>query len=134
MGYRTVVLASLVFTAGAAFAQSASNPASAPSPQSQPLPAGAPSGNSPASPGVNPASAPVAPQSNAGATERGLTQPRSANAPVAGPATTPAPNGVTQRVHNAATHDVDAQGHTLDAHGKPVGQAPVPRPVVEPSR
>lgn len=132
MGYRTVVLASLVFTAGAAFAQNASNPASAPAPQ--PLPAGAPMGNPSAAPGVNPASAPVAPRSNAGATERGLTQPRTSMTPVSGAATTPAPNGVTQRVHNAATHDVDGQGHTLDAHGKPVGQAPMPRPIPEPGR
>jgi len=59
----------------------------------------------------NPASAPVQPASDAGATERGL-------APVK-PAT-----GVTPKVKDAAHHDTDAEGHTLDPHGKPVGQAP----------
>ncbi|KLD73362.1 hypothetical protein Y886_38430 [Xanthomonas hyacinthi DSM 19077] len=57
---------------------------------------------------------PVQPASDAGATERGL-------APVK-----PGRPGVTQRVQNANTHDVDAQGHTLDPHGRPVGQAASP--------
>ncbi|KAF1009161.1 MAG: hypothetical protein GAK28_00794 [Luteibacter sp.] len=61
----------------------------------------------------NPAAAPVHPVSSAGATERGM-------APVQ-----PAP-GVTRRVEEAGNHDVDAQGHTLDPHGKPVGQSPAP--------
>jgi hypothetical protein len=61
----------------------------------------------------NPAAAPVKPASNAGATERGL-------APVQPAA------GVTQRVRNASEHDTDAEGHTLDPHGKPVGQLPAP--------
>lgn len=34
--------------------------------------------------------------------------------------------GVTRHVQQAAEHDVDAEGHTLDPHGKPVGQAPAP--------
>ncbi|KJV30410.1 hypothetical protein [Luteibacter yeojuensis] len=62
---------------------------------------------------ANPAAAPIKPASDAGATERGL-------APVQ-PAT-----GVTQRVRNAGEHDTDAEGHTLDPHGKPVGQLPAP--------
>jgi len=74
-------------------------------------PAAAPS---PTQPAPNPGSIPVQPASDAGATERGL-------APVQ-----PGNPGVTQRVQNANTHDVDAQGHTLDPHGKPVGQAASP--------
>ncbi|HVI55742.1 MAG TPA: hypothetical protein VM621_11925 [Luteibacter sp.] len=77
----------------------------------------APSGNPAAAPGpgqTNPTAAPIRPASDAGATERGL-------APVQ-----PGNPGVTQRVQNANTHDVDAQGHVLDAHGKPVGQAASP--------
>lgn len=62
---------------------------------------------------TNPASALVQPASDAGATERGL-------APVQ-PAT-----GVTPKVSNAANHNTDAAAHTLDPHGKPVGQAPAP--------
>ena len=60
------------------------------------------------------------------------TQPNPAMAPVhsstaAGrlPPVQPSP-GVTQHVRDANTHDVDAQGHTLDPHGKPVGQSPAP--------
>ncbi|UPG96401.1 hypothetical protein [Luteibacter aegosomatissinici] len=60
---------------------------------------------------TNPASAPLQPASDAGATERGLN-----NAP---PAT-----GVSPQVRHAAKHDTDAQGHTLDPRGKPVGQKP----------
>lgn|GEM_PF-6954719 len=44
-------------------------------------------------------------------------------------------SGVTQRVRHAAANSVDAQGHTLDTHGNPVGQAPLPppaSPVVQP--
>lgn len=63
---------------------------------------------------ANPAAVPVQPASDAGATERGL-------APVQ-----PGNPGVTQRVQNANTHDVDAQGHVLDSHGKPVGQSASP--------
>jgi hypothetical protein len=101
-------LLALIFIAATppAFAQS-TTPAAAPAPSPQQAnPASAPSQ-------VNPASAPVQPASNAGATERGL-------APVQ-PAT-----GVTPKVSNAANHNTDAAGHTLDPHGKPVGQAPAP--------
>lgn len=73
----------------------------------------------PATSGGNPASIPVQPASDAGATERGL-------APVQ-----PGHPGVTRHVQNANAHDVDAQGHTLDTHGKPVGQAA--SPAVEPA-
>lgn len=38
-------------------------------------------------------------------------------------------SGVTPRVRRAAANSVDAQGHTLDTHGNPVGQAPLPTPV-----
>ncbi|WP_036141025.1 hypothetical protein [Luteibacter sp. 9135] len=125
MPMRPLFLLSLALAATAAMAQTAppSNPASAPSPKPIAMPAPATP-----SPGVpqdldtgavarsNPAAAPVQPHSDAGATERGL-------APVkpAGSAT-----GVTRRVENANAHGVDAQGHTLDPHGKPVGQAPTP--------
>lgn len=60
----------------------------------------------------NPAAAPVAPASDAGATERGM-------APV-----TPGNAAVTPQVQNANTHDRDAQGHLLDPNGRPVGQKP----------
>jgi hypothetical protein len=72
-------------------------------------PAAAPSPTQP-----NAASMPVQPASDAGATERGM------------PPVQPGNRGVTQRVQNANTQDVDAQGHTLDAHGRPVGQAASP--------
>lgn len=72
---------------------------------------------------TNPASAPVSTDP---------ARPNPAMAPVhssttAGhlPPVEPAP-GVTQRVRDASRHDEDAQGHTLDPHGKPVGQAPAP--------
>ncbi|UPG84129.1 hypothetical protein L2Y94_12260 [Luteibacter aegosomatis] len=70
-------------------------------------PAGAPSPTDAAKP--NPAMAPVHSSTTAGHL----------------PPVQPAP-GVTQRVREANTHDVDAQGHTLDPHGKPVGQSPAP--------
>ncbi len=125
MPMRPLFLLSLALAATAAMAQTASpsNPASAPSPK--PVVTPAPTTPSPGAPQdldtgavarPNPAAAPVQPHSDAGATERGL-------APVkpAGSAT-----GVTGRVENANAHGVDAQGHTLDPHGKPVGQAPTP--------
>jgi hypothetical protein len=101
-----LTLAFLIATP-AAFAQAAA-PASPP-----PATPTAPTQANPASAPVpsNPAAAPVQPASDAGATERGLSPVK--------PAT-----GVTPRVRNAATHDTDAAGHTLDPHGKPVGQAP----------
>jgi len=61
---------------------------------------------------ANPAAAPMHPASDAGATERGL-------APVQ-----PGNPGVTNRVQDANVHGVDTQGHTLDPHGRPVGQTP----------
>jgi hypothetical protein len=76
-----------------------------------PLPASPPTG----------AAVPVQRASDAGATERGL-------APVQ-----PGAPGVTRRVQNANTHDVDARGHTLDPHGKPVGQAPSPAALPAPA-
>ncbi|UPG92052.1 hypothetical protein L2Y96_09895 [Luteibacter aegosomaticola] len=87
----------------------ASNPGS---PQlAKPSSSGMPANPAMVPPQTNPASAPLQPASNAGASERGL-------APVQ-PAT-----GVTPQVRHAANHDTDAEGHTLDPHGKPVGQAP----------
>lgn len=88
----------LLLGASAAFAQvpPASSPARAPTSQ----------------PPGNPASAPVQqPASNAGATERGLDPVQPAS-------------GVTQHVRQANQHDTDASGHTVDPHGKPVGQTP----------
>jgi len=85
------------------------NPASVPTPTPGANPAAAPSPEQ-----ANPASMPVQPASDAGATERGLS-------PVQ-----PGHPGVTRRVQNANTHAVDAQGHVLDPHGKPVGQAASP--------
>lgn len=126
---RSMFLLSLVFAASAAMAQTAptspssptSNSASAPAPK----PVATPASSAPTlvnSPGMlhqaNPAAAAVQPRSEAGATERGLNATGTA-----GTAT-----GVTQRVQHANAHGVDVQGHTLDAHGKPVGQAAVPMP------
>lgn len=34
--------------------------------------------------------------------------------------------GVTRRLEHANDHALDAQGHKLDAAGRPVGQAPTP--------
>jgi len=93
----------------------ASRPNPAPTPT--PVPGTTPGGNPAAAPSpaqANPAAVPLHPASDAGATERGL-------APVQ-----PGNPRVTQRVQNANTHDVDAQGHVLDPHGKPVGQAASP--------
>lgn len=128
MPMRLLFLLSLALVATAAVAQTApsSNPASAPPPKPiatpAPAAAAAPSAGAPQDVDTGTAARPhpaavlVPPQSDAGATERGL-------APVkpAGPAT-----GVTRRVKNANAHGVDAQGHTLDPHGKLVGQAPTP--------
>jgi hypothetical protein len=125
---RPLFLLSLGLAATAAMAQTSPspNPASAPSPKPMATPsAAAPATPASGAPGdvdtgamarPNPAAAPVPTHSDAGATERGL-------APVkpAGSAT-----GVTRRVENANAHGVDAKGHTLDPHGKPVGQAPTP--------
>lgn len=103
----------LLLASSLAVGQTAPAPAVKPSPTHPATPAANPAAApSPVQP--NPASMPVQPASDAGATERGL-------APVQ-----PGHPGVTQRVQNANTHDVDAQGHTLDAHGKPVGQAASP--------
>lgn len=116
---RSFVMLSLLSTVSVASAQNApaSNPASAPAPKPI-VTQGSPPVTRIAAPGStapsNPTAAPVQPQSAAGATERGL-------APV-----TPAHGGVTQRVRDANAHDADSQGHTLDPHGKPVGQAPAP--------
>ncbi|MGY3231323.1 hypothetical protein ACVWWJ_002807 [Luteibacter sp. HA06] len=109
------VLALLVMSSTAAVGQTAPSPTAAPKPN--PAVPATPGGNPAAAPSpvqVNPGSAPVQAASDAGATERGL-------APVQ-----PGHHGVTQRVQNANTHDLDAQGHTLDPHGRPVGQAAAP--------
>ncbi|MET0935684.1 MAG: hypothetical protein ABWX83_06840, partial [Luteibacter sp.] len=106
------------------FAQNAAQPVQPPQPTRPVNPATPPSHGASVNP-ANPAAAPapvqpnaaalpVQPASDAGATERGMT-------PVQ-----PGALGVTRRVQNANTHDVDATGHTLDPHGKPVGQAPSP--------
>lgn len=36
--------------------------------------------------------------------------------------------GVTRRLEHANDHALDAEGHKLDAAGRPVGQAPTPAP------
>jgi hypothetical protein len=107
MCLRTSCLLAMFFVSSAAIGQAA--PTS--------VPAATPGGNPAAAPTPipsNPGAVPIQPASDAGATERGL-------APVQ-----PGHPGVTQRVQNANTHDVDAQGHTLDPHGRPVGQAASP--------
>lgn len=133
---RPMFLLSLAFAATAAMAQTATNspssqtgnPASAPAPKPVTAPA---SSSAPlvGSPGMlhqaNPAAAAVPARSEAGATERGLNPTGAAGAAAS---TDGAATGVTQRVQRANAHGVDAQGHTLDAHGKPVGQAAVPMP------
>lgn len=134
---RSMFLLSLVFAATAAMAQTApqppspttGNPAGAPAPKPVTTPA---SSSAPlvSSPGMlhqaNPAAVPVQPRSEAGATERGLNAKGAAGGAVG---TDGAATGVTQRVQRANAHGVDAQGHALDAHGKPVGQAAMPTPV-----
>lgn len=118
---RSMFLMSLVFAATAAMAQTAPNPASAPAPKpvATPTSTAAPLVTSPGMQHpAQPAAAPVQPRSDAGATERGLN---ASGAP--GTAT-----GVTPQVRRANAQDTDAQGHTLDAHGKPVGQAAMPAP------
>ncbi|QWT21732.1 hypothetical protein KPL74_06915 [Bacillus sp. NP157] len=100
----------------------APTPAATPAPMpAAPMPATPPSSMqaNPASAPVhgNGASVPVQPASDAGATERGL-------APVQPATGVQSPAGVTNRVRNAANHDTDANGHVVDPHGKPVGQAP----------
>jgi hypothetical protein len=107
---------SLLGTSSMAFAQAGApaRPASAPPPPVQTNPSASHVGTNPASAPMqtNPASAPLQPASDAGATERGLNN-------AAPPAT-----GVSPQVRHAANHDTDANGHTLDPHGKPVGQKP----------
>jgi len=110
-------LLALVLVSSAAIGQTAPAPHPSPAPNPRSVPTTTPGGNPAAAPSPgqsSPASMPVQPASDAGATERGL-------APVQ-----PGSPGVTQRVQNANTHDVDAQGHVLDPHGKPVGQAAAP--------
>lgn len=112
MRFRILALLPMLVAPCVAAAQSSpamqrSNPASAPSPAGTSTPPGAVQPSKP-----NPAAAPSPVQSDAGATERGLAPVRPGNP------------GVTPQVEHAATHDVDAQGHTVDPHGKPVGQAP----------
>jgi len=107
MRLRPSCLSALLFLSSAAIGQAAPTSASAATPGANPAAAPVPGQ-------ANPAAMPVQPASDAGATERGL-------APVQ-----PGHPGVTQRVQNANTHDVDAQGHTLDPHGRPVGQAAPP--------
>lgn len=114
---RPLLMLSVLFAVSVASAQTvpASHPASAPAPK----PIAAPTTQVPGSPAQpNPAAAPVQPQSDAGATERGLAPVRPASA------------GVTQGVRDANARDADPQGHTLDPHGKPVGQAPAPSTTV----
>ncbi|WP_213947665.1 hypothetical protein [Luteibacter sp. dw_328] len=102
-------LLALLLLSSTAIGQTTPNPASVPTATPGANPAAAPS------PGqANPASMPVQPASDAGATERGLSPVQPGNP------------GVTRRVQNANTHAVDAQGHVLDPHGKPVGQAASP--------
>lgn len=99
-----------VLTAGlatTAIAQVAPSAPAAADPANKPVPVGASTVQS------NPAAAPIHPMSDAGATERGLAPVR------------PGSPGVTNRVQDANTHGVDAQGHPLDPHGKPVGQKPM---------
>jgi hypothetical protein len=120
MHVRPSCLLALLILSSTAIGQTApaSRPASAPNPM--PVPTATPGANPAAAPApvqANPASIPVQPASDAGATERGLSPAQPGNP------------GVTQRVQNTNTHDVDAQGHTLDAHGRPVGQAAAPRAV-----
>jgi len=97
---------SLAFASVAMAQVTPSRPAAA-DPVNKPQPVGASTVRS------NPAAAPVHPVSDAGATERGLAPVRPGNP------------GVTNRVQDANAHGVDAQGHPLDPHGKPVGQKPV---------
>jgi hypothetical protein len=123
MPLRSFVTLSMLLAVAVASAQTmpASNPASAPAPKPivTQAPPPVPQTVAPVAPvPSSPIAAPVQPQSDAGATERGL-------APVK-----PAHGGVTQRVRDANTHDADPQGHTLDPHGKPVGQAPAPSTTV----
>src|ERR1700754_5184707 len=77
----------------------------------QSTPAAVPS-TSPVQP--NPAAVPLHPQSDAGATERGL-------APVE-----PGNPRVTNQVQDANSNGRDVQGHVLDPYGQPVGQQPAP--------
>lgn len=111
MRFRPIVLLPMLLAAMGANAQTPpSNPAAAPRPAPIHPHANPASAPTPAQP--NPASAPVVPASDAGATERGMSTVE------------PTSGGVTPRVQNANAHDVDARGHTLDPHGRPVGQKP----------
>lgn len=96
---------SLAF-AGVVMAQVAPSRPAAADPANKPVPVGASTVQS------NPTAAPIHPVSDAGATERGLAPVRPGNP------------GVTNRVQDANANGVDAQGHPLDPHGKPVGQKP----------
>ena len=93
----------LLMTSSVAVGQTATShsPAAKPAPSAAATPS--------ATPGGNPAAAPSP------------VYVDTALAPVQ-----PGHPGVTQRVQNANTHDVDARGHTLDPNGKPVGQAVAP--------
>jgi hypothetical protein len=102
-----------ILAAPVAIAQVAPSPPAAANPANKPWPANTPA-TSPIQP--NPAAAPLHPQSDAGATERGL-------APVE-----PGSPGVTNQVQDANANDRDAQGHLLDPHGNPVGQKPAVQP------
>lgn len=120
MRIRPSYLLGLVLVSSMAMSQSAPSqaPAARPNPGSMATPGGNPAAApAPTAGQPSPSAMPVQPASDAGATERGL-------APVQ-----PGNPGVTQRVQNANTHSVDAQGHVLDPHGKPVGQAPPPSAV-----
>jgi hypothetical protein len=116
MRIRPPYVLALLLVSSLAIGQTAPSPTAArPNPAMPATPGANPAAAPlPTQPNPNPAAIPVQPASDAGATERGL-------APVH-----PGNPGVTQRVQNANTHDVDARGHTLDSHGKPVGQAASP--------
>ena len=100
------ILALMLCTCLAAPAAMAQQTATPPRPAN---PAQAPVNPTPS----NPAAAPVYPAPDARAAEAGMAPVQPAS-------------GVTRRVEEAGNHDIDAQGHTLDPHGKPVGQAPAP--------
>ncbi|SEN37580.1 hypothetical protein SAMN02800694_3351 [Luteibacter sp. UNCMF331Sha3.1] len=101
----SAVALAVAFASGAMAQVAPSRPAAA-DPANKPLPVPASTVQ------ANPAAAPMHPASDAGATERGLAPVRPGNP------------GVTNRVQDANVHGVDTQGHTLDPHGRPVGQTP----------
>jgi len=106
MVLRLSAVALTLALAGAAMAQVTPGRPAAADPANKPMPVGASTVQ------ANPAAAPVHPASDAGATERGLAPVRPGNP------------GVTNRVQDANANGVDAQGHPLDPHGRPVGQKP----------